>query len=207
MAAMMPHHRLLDDTRPGLRDQALPLPSPYDANPAGACPITRTPGRTWPAVRAAATGQIRRQIGRGIMPGIPGSTRSVHGSHPAHQGRGYSTEAVFLLMGYLFTVGQAPGQCALRCAERRPAARAGPAGDAPGRAPVREHLGPGQVDRRPAVRGAGPRVAVSPAGQEKPPPPPPPKSPPPKPPPPPKSPPPKPPPPKSPPPKSPPLAP
>ena len=49
--------------------------------------------------------------------------------HPAHRAAATArTEAACLLMGYLFTVGQAPGQCALDARNAAPVARARPAG-------------------------------------------------------------------------------
>jgi len=81
-------------------------------------------------------------------------------SHPAYQGRGYSTEAVCLLIGYLFTVGQAPGQCALRCAERRPGCPRWPGWGCAGKGT--RARAPGQRASGPTTccTGAGPRVAV-----------------------------------------------
>jgi len=87
------------------------------------------------------------------MPGIPDSTRSVHDR--TRLIRAAATPPKRCACWSATCSPWDKHRVSARCDARNaaPAARAGPAGDAPGRAPVREHLGKGQVDRRPAVRG------------------------------------------------------
>lgn len=79
--------------------------------------------------------------------------------HPEHQGHGYATESVGVLLRLAFEDLQLPRHRPCRGSERRVGARPGEARDAAGSAPDRERVRERRVAERARLRDPRPRVA------------------------------------------------
>jgi RimJ/RimL family protein N-acetyltransferase len=107
-----------------------------------------TPGEWFQfAVALRATGQLIGDCAAMVRADDPSQCEIGFTIAPRYQGRGYATEAVRLLVGYLFARGQAPDHGLLRRAECGIGRRAGTAGHAARGPPAAKYLGQGPVDR------------------------------------------------------------